>query len=116
MTYLVDTEGETLPRDCDGSQTFDINLYGSDRDDGNVGSLYLSLSVPMYFQVNPDEGGGIYSSAGVLKADFKEVMEEYLEDIYAQDGGKYAKSIASYLRDYADRLDAIEPTDHEASA
>jgi hypothetical protein len=98
---MVDSEGEDLPFD-DGKRTFDLSFQCDEH-----GVPYFALGVPMYFETVEDEHA-IYNSCGVLIVDFKEVMEEYLANIHAEDGGEYAKSLASYLREYADKLDAVE--------
>lgn len=86
MTQMKDTEGGDMPVGF-----FDIDLC--DWSDG-LGPV-LSIRVPIDI-----EG---YTGAGVITANLKDVLEEYLE--FPSDGLENAREFAEYLRCYADCLD-----------
>ena len=98
MTTMIETEGAFVPKEKDSRGEYDVfnlSLWGGD--------LEFSLNVPMYFETD----FGVYNSAGVFYVSMKDVFEEYLNGIKKIDAGFNYKELTSYLRDYADRVDAV---------
>jgi hypothetical protein len=97
MTKMQDTEGEKIPCDERGREYFDVDIF----DYGDGSGPMISMNVPCLFR---GEDGGEYNSQGVVHAPIRQVLEDYMKSV-EKDGG-CCGDFASWLRDYADRLDA----------
>lgn len=94
MTVMKDTEGEPIPNDSDRPM-FDLTLHCGMKDGDTP---VLLLNIPCWFEW----GDSIYDSAGVIEASLHDVLNEYLED---PNNAEDAFTLATWLRDYADRLE-----------
>lgn len=102
MTTMRDSENVELPPDNDGTAVFDLSLIGN-RDQKEP---WLGLNVPMSFRVPRGNGeDSVYSSAGVLGVDLRDVLEEYVQRDHAkEDGGNSLSVVEALLREYADKI------------
>ena len=99
MAQMKDAEGEQLPPDNDGRETWDLGLYG----DGA-----LLLGVPLSMDVPLDNGCVFeFTSAGCLQINLRDVLQEYLDDHEILDGGDGLKKLSALLREFADKFDAV---------
>lgn len=107
MTFLLDSEGASLPHDGWRGKVFKVYLSGNN--DGNGPELIVT--VPEWFVT---EGEVEYDSCGVLYAPLQEILEQYLEDekgiggtIISMDGGDGLPAFVAWLRAYAKRLESL---------
>jgi hypothetical protein len=98
MTYLLDTEGDEIPKEVHGRPYFDADLC--DWNDGTGPAL--TMNVPMSFEGEI----GVYDGNGVVSAPLQDVLEQYLRDFKREDGGIALPAFIAWLRDYANRLEA----------
>lgn len=99
MALMKDTEGCEIPKQF-GSNLFDIDLCDWNDGEGPI----LTLRAPVFFETDT----GVYDSMGVMVVPLKEVMNEYIAEIMSMDGGEGAREFATYLRQYADKLDSLD--------
>lgn len=101
MAQMIDTEGEEIPSDENGSKYFDLHVTSSFGDNAPE----LALNIPMYFE---DAYGSTYSSAGVLVVNLESVFDEYLNDFKSIDDGEGLNDIVLLLRKYADLFESAK--------
>jgi hypothetical protein len=101
---MVDTEGAELPPDNDGARSFSLDIMtgpGSSR-------AWLGLSVPMLFAVPMLDGSEvIYSSGGVLTADLRSVLQDFIDDDELTMEPEHALAVAATLSEYAEKITSI---------
>lgn len=97
MTKMTDTEGAEVPLDDDGSELFDLTLWG----DGK-----MSMTAPWF-----ETDKGIYDSPGyVLEVDLRDILQEYLRDAKQVDDGDGLLPLAKMLREFADSYEHAAAT------
>lgn len=113
MVYLKDTEGDPLLiTNLDGKQTWE-SYISPDYDYDNkiyTGSFSVMVSIPEYLT----DGEIECSSCGLLYANMREVFDEYLKDVWINDGGESLELFSKFLREYADKADVISKEYKEA--
>lgn len=97
MTMMRESDGETLPNngpDHKHDNCWDIAMWG----DG-----ILSLTIPMFFDAGD---GGVYSGAGAVIVELRDLLQEYLNDCDGLDNGKGLRPLAAMLREFAEKYEA----------
>lgn len=111
MAKMVDSEGVALPDDY-SKGTFDLRLNGpfEDHFDNGVSikseepilrDFSIFMWIPTDFQTDQ---GTVYDSFGMLRAPFRDLLEEYLLKEVDNNSVEVVEEFAAWLRDYADRM------------
>ena len=98
MTFLFDSEHREIPTDA-GATLFEAVLC----DHGDGAGPTLTINGPRYFETSDGE----YESDGVFHAPLQSILEDYLLEMVFMDAGQGRDAFCKWLRDYADRLEAV---------
>jgi len=97
MALMKDTEGNPIPKDYNGRDLFDIDLWLDDE------HATLAMNIPTWFETLAQENAEYFGS-GVVQVSLYEILEEYIDAFREKDGGENILKFCGWMENFISRL------------